>query len=127
MSYCRIDMTKYPYCSSGMALKTICLEHDADSGDIFEKYILCDNWNCFSSEFKAGDYVNLFPISLIVVLTSDRGDIDLPNFDVRKDVSIFHPLINFEIQDGELGDAILDMDKNKETMHTEYRYWSMKG
>lgn len=118
MPYCHVERTKYPHPYESILLytKTIQLENDANMGDIFDNYILCDEGNVilnerFEVETKKGKYVTLIPLDLIERLVSDRDDLVIDNFKKHKDEKTFYSLKGFEItKEGELGAEIIDKD-----------------
>jgi pyoverdine/dityrosine biosynthesis protein Dit1 len=129
MSYCSVVATINAFDSILPHMKFIKLETDAQYGDIFEDYILCDDGNYTVAEtlsdlfkgFKCGDYVKIAPISLVRVFESDRNDIKLDGFCMCEDTKTFYPLTGFKNNnENELGEEIPDYSNPK--TKTKYYY-----
>ena len=135
MPYCSIERTKCYYDAIFPAMKMVLLEEDAKFGTVFGDYILCEQGNSIvleeingfvnmkeADKIKAGRYAQLTPLNLISVIVSDRDDLNIEGFTKHESITVFHPLLGFEDNNGELGAEILDLDKEKEKIVCRYYY-----
>jgi hypothetical protein len=130
--FCTVEIAKLDYDRFLYYHKLVILECDANFGDVFDGYILCNG--CGNDTFMSGEpteylpkgrYVALLPLHLISRIRSDRDDLDLKGFTKYRKETKFYPLMGFEIEkNGELGAEIGDFDESKATTRVDYYYIS---